>query len=91
MAELGKIGGVGAPALGFAILTSAPSGEVQGLRWREVDMAAAVRAVPAGRMKMRERHLVPLPTPCWPPAGLNHVTVPLWCSLAARRTLNCLP
>ena len=60
MAELGKIGGVGAPALAFAILTGARSGEVRGMRWREVDMAAGVWAVPAGRMKMRELHLVPL-------------------------------
>ena len=50
MAELGKIGGVGAPALAFAILTGARSGEVRGMRWREVDMAAGVWAVPAGRM-----------------------------------------
>ena len=60
MDALDKIEGMGAPALRFAILTGARSGEVRGMHWRELDMAAGVWAVPAGRMKMRELHLVPL-------------------------------
>ncbi len=60
IAALDTLDGMGAPALRFAILAGARSGEVRGMRWREVDMAARVWAVPAGRMKMRELHLVPL-------------------------------
>jgi integrase len=47
-------------ALMFAIVTAARSGEVRGATWSEIDLAAARWTVPAGRMKAREEHVVPL-------------------------------
>jgi integrase len=52
--------GVAALALEFAILTAARTGEVLGARWDEIDMRAAVWAVPAERMKASREHRVPL-------------------------------
>jgi integrase len=52
--------GAAARALEFAILTAARSGEVLGMRWREIDLDAAVWTVPAARMKARREHRVPL-------------------------------
>ena len=43
--------GSGARALAFAILTAARSGEVRGMRWREIDIGGAVWTVPAARIK----------------------------------------
>jgi integrase len=47
-------------ALEFAILTAARSGEVLGMRWGEVDLAAKVWEVPAHRMKAGMAHRIPL-------------------------------
>ena len=47
-------------ALHFTILTAARSGEVRGMRWDEVDMAAATWTVPGARMKAGREHRVPL-------------------------------
>jgi integrase len=55
--------GTAARALEFAILTAARSGEVLGMRWREIDADAAVWTVPAARMKAKREHRVPLTTP----------------------------
>ena len=55
--------GVGAKALEFAILTAARSGEVRGARWPEIDLAAGIWTVPAGRMKGGREHRVPLSEP----------------------------
>lgn len=52
--------GMGAAALRFAILTAARSGEVRGMRWRELDLSNRVWTVPAERMKARREHKVPL-------------------------------
>lgn len=52
--------GKAARALRFAVLTVARSGEVRGMRWREVDLEARVWTVPAERMKARRTHRVPL-------------------------------
>jgi integrase len=60
MAELAKRDGTAAKALAFAILTVARSGEVRGMRWREVDQKAAVWTVPAERIKAGREHRVPL-------------------------------
>lgn len=51
---------VAARALEFTILTAARTGETLGTRWSEIDMTAAVWAVPASRMKARVIHRVPL-------------------------------
>lgn len=46
---------------GVAILTAARSGEVRGrARWREIDLEAALWAIPAQRMKAGKEHRVPL-------------------------------
>lgn len=60
MARLRAMEGVGARALEFAILTAARSGEVRGATWPEIDLAAGVWTVPAGRMKADREHRVPL-------------------------------
>jgi len=52
--------GVTAAAIEFIVLTAARSGEVLGMRWDELDMAAKVWTVPASRMKAGREHRVPL-------------------------------
>ena len=49
-----------ARALEYTILTAARSGEVRGMTWSEVDLAAKVWTVPANRMKAGVSHQVPL-------------------------------
>ncbi len=60
MKELRKQEGVAARALEFAILAAARTGEVIGARWVEIDLAAKLWTVPAGRMKAGKEHRVPL-------------------------------
>lgn len=47
-------------AMLFLILTAARSGEVRGMTWDEVDLQGAVWTIPAGRMKAKQAHRVPL-------------------------------
>jgi len=54
-----------ARALELIILTAARSGEVRGMTWAEVDLAAAVWAVPGARMKGGREHRVPLSAPAF--------------------------
>ena len=60
MARLVQQPGMGARALEFLILNAARSGEVRGATWSEVDLEAALWAVPAVRMKGGREHWVPL-------------------------------
>lgn len=60
MAGLRVVGGVGARALEFAVLTAARSGEVRLMTWAEVDLEARAWTVPAKRMKAGREHRVPL-------------------------------
>jgi len=60
MARLREIHGVDARALEFTILTAARSREVIGARWAEIDWEAQTWTIPAGRMKSRKEHRVPL-------------------------------
>ena len=60
MAALSGRDGMAALALRFTILTAARTGEVRGMRWREVDQGATVWVVPADRMKAARTHRVPL-------------------------------
>jgi integrase len=46
--------------LEFIILTAARSGEARAMRWDEVDLELRIWTVPAGRMKARVVHRVPL-------------------------------
>ena len=47
-------------AFEFLCLTACRTGEVLGAQWSEIDIDAATWTVPAGRMKMRQEHKVPL-------------------------------
>lgn len=49
-----------ANALRLLMLTALRPGELRGARWEEIDLEAARWRVPAGRMKMKAEHLVPL-------------------------------
>jgi integrase len=60
MAALADRDGVTALALRFTILTVSRTGEVRGMRWREVDTEAKVWTIPADRMKAAKLHRVPL-------------------------------
>ncbi|MEO9078676.1 MAG: integrase arm-type DNA-binding domain-containing protein [Rhodanobacter sp.] len=48
-------------ALKLAPLVFVRPGELRKAEWSEFDLAAAVWRIPAGKMKMREEHIVPLP------------------------------
>ncbi|WP_349281412.1 tyrosine-type recombinase/integrase [Polaromonas hydrogenivorans] len=61
-AALQQRAGMAARALELALLTAARSGEVRGAVWAEFDLNAGVWAIPAGRMKARKEHRVPLST-----------------------------
>jgi integrase len=60
MAALATREGIAPLALRFVILTTARTGEVRGMRWREVDLDAKVWTVPGERMKAGRTHRVPL-------------------------------
>jgi integrase len=60
MAALDKREGIASQALRFVILTAARTGEVRGMRWREVDLDAKVWSVPGDRMKAGKLHRVAL-------------------------------
>lgn len=59
MPRLEVVGGMGALALRFAILTAARSGEVRGATWGEIDLDAKVWTIPPERMKAGRAHRVP--------------------------------
>lgn len=58
--SLKTMDGAAARALEFLILTAARSGEIRGMQWDEVDLVNKVWTVPAGRMKAKREHRVPL-------------------------------
>ena len=58
--DLRKRDATAALALEFCILTAARTGEVLGLRWRELDLEKKIWAIPAARMKAGREHRVPL-------------------------------
>jgi integrase len=60
MVKLRSFDGAPIRALQFAILTACRSIEVRGTDWREIDVKAKLWTVPAGRMKLRREHRVPL-------------------------------
>ena len=62
VAALRERSGVSPRALEFVILAAARLGEVLGMRWGEIDLAARVWECPAERMKGRKAHRVPLST-----------------------------
>jgi integrase len=48
----------------FMVLTATRSGEARGAEWSEVDLDNAVWTIPAGRMKAKKPHRVPLSRGC---------------------------
>jgi len=60
MTDLRTREGAAAAALEFLILTAARTGEVIGARRSEIDFHARIWTVPAGRMKGKREHRVPL-------------------------------
>jgi integrase len=52
-----------ARALEFTVLTGARTSEVRGMTWSEVDLVRNVWTIPAGRMKAKRAHRVPLSSP----------------------------
>lgn len=61
LTRLRVTGGVwGRLALEFAIFTAARSQEVRLATWSEIDLDNGLWTVPAGHMKMRQEHMVPL-------------------------------
>ena len=52
--------GIAAKALEFLILCASRTGEVIGATWSEIDFAAKTWTIPAGRMKAKKEHRVPL-------------------------------
>ena len=60
MAQLAAREGIAARALEFAILNASRTGEVICSRWSEIDLDAKLWTIPAGRMKAKKEHRVPL-------------------------------
>jgi integrase len=60
MAYAAEQPGMAWQAIRFGILSAARPGEVRGLRWREIDLTAALWTVPTDRMKTGRAHRVPL-------------------------------
>lgn len=60
MAALKGHDGMTAKAIRFTILTACRTGEVRGMRWREVDLDAKTWTIPGDRMKAGKTHRVPL-------------------------------
>lgn len=60
MQSLRQRQGIAARAVEFAILTATRSGEVRGAKWSEIDLDAKLWTIPAGRMKAKREHEVPL-------------------------------
>lgn len=59
-AQLVRRHGMAARALEMIALTWCRSGEVRGMTWAEVDLAAGMWVIPASRMKAGREHRVPL-------------------------------
>lgn len=62
LAEVRQLPGVAPRALEFTILTAARTGETIGATWDEIDLDSKVWTVPAGRMKAKREHRIPLST-----------------------------
>jgi integrase len=60
LASLREREAVAARGLEFLILTAARTGELIGAHWSEIDLRDKTWTVPAGRMKARREHRVPL-------------------------------
>lgn len=60
MAKLREVEGISARALEFCILTANRTSEALNARWSEIDLAKAVRVIPADLMKAGREHRVPL-------------------------------
>lgn len=74
LAELRRLGGMGARALEFAVLCASRSGEVRGATWSEIDFASETWIIPAERMKAEKEHRIPLsPSAIYLLNNLEHI------------------
>jgi integrase len=71
MASLAGIEATAARALEFTILTAVRTNETIGATWPEIDFEAGLWTIPAERMKMSVKHVVPLSAPAL--AVLRHM------------------
>lgn len=62
ISELRQRDAIAAYALEFAILAGGRTGEIIGAKWSEFDLEEKLWIVPAGRMKAKREHRVPLST-----------------------------
>ena len=60
MGKLRAVEGPVARALELVVLCASRRGEIEGLRWDEIDLDAATMTIPEHRMKMGKTHIVPL-------------------------------
>jgi integrase len=60
MEKLRQESSIAARALEFLILTAGRLGEVRGAKWDEIDLSSRTWTIPAGRMKAKKEHRVPL-------------------------------
>jgi len=60
MIELRERAAMTARALEWILLTACRSSEARGATWDEIDMKSRIWTIPAGRMKMKKEHQVPL-------------------------------
>ena len=60
MSDLRRLNSLSANALEFTVLTAARTAETIGMKWSEIDFEVKTWTVPAGRMKMKKQHKVPL-------------------------------
>ena len=60
MQALRRLDSLSARALEFTVFTAARTAETIGMKWSEVDFEERTWTVPAGRMKMKKQHRVPL-------------------------------
>jgi hypothetical protein len=61
--ELRDQNGCAARALEFLILTATRTSETLGARWEEIDLENRIWTIPAGRIKTRKEHRIPLSEP----------------------------
>ncbi|WP_159016036.1 tyrosine-type recombinase/integrase [Cognatiluteimonas profundi] len=75
-------------ALKLAPLLFARPGNLRAMEWAELDLDAAMWRIPAGKMKMREAHAVPLPSQA---VAILRELQPLTGPTPSRRGRYCFP
>ena len=85
ISELRQRDAIAAYALEFAILAGGRTGEIIGAKWSEFDLEEKLWIVPAGRMKAKREHRVPLSTRAMEILeAMNTVKINDWVFIAQR-------